>query len=194
MFGKTIRMMAAVSLGLAFLVSAWGAGDVKDDKDGDLRPEKQPKVDAKQLDGFQKGNPEIAELYEAVQKNISELTAVLGEMEGASAKDKRKLEKQERSLRGEILRDRRKLEKLLEKLIKPAEETYLENKTKVDGLNEKAKKAQDAGDDKKAQKYAQEAAKYTGAMEGAKRKLDLLYYHTFFEGEEILKDGEKDGE
>ncbi len=192
MFGKMVRMASAVGLGLAFLASAWGAGDAKDDKD--LRPEKQPKVDAKQLESFQKGNPEIAELYESVQANIQELTSVLGQMADASARDKRKLEKQERSLRGDIGRDRRKLEKLLEKQIKPAEEIYLENKGKVDGYNEKAKKAQDAGEDKKAQKYAQEAAKYTGAMEGAKRKLDMLYYHTFFEGEEILKDAEKDGE
>lgn len=191
MFGRVLRMMMVVGLSIAFVTSAWAAGDAKDDKEAKgLRPEKQPKMDQKQLEGFQKSNKEIADLYTSVQAKIDELTATLGQMEGASAKDKRKLEKQERSLRGDIVRDRRKLDKLLEKQIVPTEETYLENKAKVDGYNEKAKKAQEAGDEKKAQKLFQESAKYNGATEGAKRKLDLLYYHTFFAGDEILKDGE----
>jgi len=183
-----LRMMMVAGFSIAFVTSAWGAGDDKEAKS--LRPEKQPKVDQKQLEGFQKSNKEIAELYASVQSKIDELAAVLGQMEGASSKDKRKLEKEERSLRGDITRDRRKLDKLLEKQIGPTEETYLENKGKVDSYKEKAKKAEEAGDDKKAQKLFQESAKYNGATEGAKRKLDLLYYHTFFAGDEILKDGE----
>ena len=188
MFGRILRIMVVGSFCVAFLGSAWGAGEDKEIKSP--RPDKQPKIDQKQLESFQKSNAEIADLYASVQGKIDELSAALEQMGGANAKDKRKLEKQERSLRGEITRDRRKLDKLLEKQIAPAEQAYLENKGKVDGYNDKAKKAEGAGDEKKAQKLYQEAAKYNGATESAKRKLDLLYYHTFFTGDEILKDGE----
>ena len=192
MFGRMLRMMAVAGFAMALVTSAWAAGDDKEAKS--LRPEKQPKIDQKQLEGFQKSNAEIAELHASVQAKIDELTATLGQMGGASAKDKRKLEKEERSLRGDIIRDRRKLDKLLEKQIGPAEESYLENKGKVDSYKDKAKKAEEAGDEKKALKLHQESAKYNGATESAKRKLDLLYYHTFFAGDEILKDGEEAGE
>ncbi|MDX9981817.1 MAG: hypothetical protein RBU25_17480 [Lentisphaeria bacterium] len=184
MFGKLLRTVMVVGFSVA--LAAWA----KDDEGKSLRPDKQPKVDEKQVEGFRKSNPEIAELYDEVQAQIDELVAVQGQLDQAEAGDKRKIERRAQTLRGQIIRERRKLDRALERKIKEAEEAYLKHTGKVDENTAKAKQAEAQGNDRRAQQYYQEAAKYSGPQGGAKRNLDLLYYHCFFEGEEILKSGE----
>ncbi len=186
MFGKMLRPMLMIGLCAAFLAPLRVPGQEKKS----LRPDKQPKVDEKYLEGFRKSNPDIAELYKEVQAQIDELVTVQGQFDRAEGGDKRKLERRAQVLRGQITRDRRKLDRALERKIKEGEEAYLKHTEKVDENTAKAKQAEAQGNDRRAQQFYQEAAKYSGPQGGAKRNLDLLYYHCFFEGEEILKGAE----
>lgn len=190
MYGKTLRSMLMIGLSAAFLAPAWANAQEKKS----LRPDKQPKVDEKYVEGFRKSNPEIAELYDEVQAQIDELVTAQGQLDQAAAGDKRKIERRAQALRGQIIRERRKLDRALERKIKDAEEAYLKHSEKVDENTAKAKQAETQGNDRRAQQFYQEAAKFSGPQGGAKRNLDLLYYHCFFEGEEILKGGEEEKE
>ncbi len=190
MFGKMLRSMLMIGLSAAFLAPSWANAQEKKS----LRPDKQPKVNEQYVERFRKSNPEIAELYDEVQGQINELVTAQGQLDQAAAGDKRKIERRVQTLRGQIIRERRKLDRALERKIKTAEEAYLKHTEKVDENTAKAKQAEAQGNDRRAQQYYQEAAKYSGPQGGAKRNLDLLYYHCFFEGEEILKGGEAEEE
>ena len=189
---RTIQRMLVVALLLAALPLAMAdRGRGKDEEEKSTRPEKQPKVDERQLESFQKANQEIVTLYAEVQESIDQLVASMAELEEANAKDKRKLEKKVDSARSSANRKRRKLDKLLKKKIEPVEKEYLSTKQKHEELTEKAKEMEEKGKDDKAQKYHQDAAKITGKLQGHKRNLDLLYYYTFFKDEEALAEDEE---
>ena len=96
MFGKLLR--AVMVAGFSVALAAWA----KDDEGKSLRPDKQPKVDEKQLEGFRKSNPEVAELYDGIQTQIDELVSVQGQLDQAEAGDKRKIERRAQTLRGQI--------------------------------------------------------------------------------------------
>lgn len=188
MFLRTMQRVLVAGFFLASLSTAWAGLEAKTKKSA--RPEAQPRVHESHLASFRKSNKEIAKQYDIVQRGINELVKHVAQAADAAPRDKRKMEKKARSLRGKVTRERRKLDKLLKKKIAPVEKKYLSVKTKYDGLVAKAKEKEEKGDEKRAQKYHQEAAKIASSMSGSKRSLDLLYYHTFFKGEEVLQDGE----
>jgi len=190
MFLRTMQRVLVVGLFVGSLSVAWAGLESKGKSKKSARPAKQPRVHESHLASFRKSNPEIAKQYDMVQKGINELVKHVAKSADAAPRDKRKLEKKARSLRGKVTRERRKLDKLLKKKIAPVEKAYLSVKAKHDGFKAKAKEKEAKGDEKKAQKYYQEAAKIASSMNGGKRSLDLLYYHTFFKGEEVLQDGE----
>jgi len=187
MYEKTLRSILLFSLSAALLATARTEAQEKKS----LRPDKQPNVNEKYVEGFRKSNPDIADLYDEVQAKIDELGTALGQLEQAPARDKRNIERRVQSLRGQITRERRKLDRALERRIKDAEEAYLRHTAKVEENTAKAKQAEAQGNDRRAQQFYQEAAKFSGPQGSAKRSLDLLYYHCFFKGEEILKEEEK---
>jgi hypothetical protein len=160
----------------------------RDKEEKTTRPEAQPEVNEKQLQDFRKSNKEIAQLYDEVQGSLDELGTVTAAMEEASPKEKRKLEMKQRALRSSAIKARRKLDKLLKKKIGPLEKSYNQAKSKYDELEAKAKEKEEGGNTKRAQKYHQEASTLGGKLGSAKRSLDLLYYHCFFKGDELLED------
>lgn len=186
MFGNILRTATVLGFSVALLAPAQG----RKEKD-ELRPEKQPNVNERYVESFRKANEDIAELYDAVQEAIDELVNVTAQLENAAPRDRRTLERRQGSLRSLINRERRKLDRILERRIKDAEAVYLQHKEKVDSNTEKAKQADEQGNDRRAQQFYQEAAKFSGPMGSAKRNLDLLYYHCFFKGEEILAEDKK---
>ena len=170
----------ALALCMMSVLPVLGKEGGKKDEDKEIR--KRPKVNKVYIERAResKSFKPIVELYDGIQLAKNEI-ATLKAIE--DPKEARKAERRIRRLEGQSTRDYRKLEKLIEKKLKPYDKKYREAKRKYDTNKAKAAKMEDSGQADKATRYHQEAAKYSGPMEGAKRQIDILTWFMFFDEE-----------
>ena len=158
--------------------SCFGAD--KEDKDAGEAELKRPKVHERHLESARKnrGLHEIVSLHDEIQGYYHEMANLkaIGD-----PREKRKAERKIERLESKIKRQKRKLEREAERKLKPYEKTYEKNKAKFDALKDQAKELEEAGKADKATKYHQEAAKYSGPMQGAKRQIDIIRWFLFFD-------------
>ena len=170
----------------AVCAKAQEGGGLRRDRSGAKEAEAEavrPKVNKQYLDRYQaRKDPAvqaIVKLHGEIQANYDELAklkAKLGDpKEGSNAA------REVRAIEPRIERDRRKIEKLVADYLKPFQKAYDENKGKYDMNKSRAAKLEEQGLDKRAVSFHQDAGKFTGAMESAKREIDLTRWHLFFE-------------
>ena len=84
----------------------------------------------------------------------------------------------------------------MDKFTRPLEKDYEANKSKYDALREKAVQYEKQGQEKKATELYQQADRYTGRMEGAKRQLETAKSFLYFESAQELGNlgGDDDGD
>jgi hypothetical protein len=159
------------------------AGGRRGDDNGGDKPRKRPKVNKVYIEQARKSKSmrEIVALHDGIREAYAELTNLKALEEPREArKAKRKIAR----LEARIQRDRKKLEKLVAQKAKPLKKIYRKNKAKLDDYTARAKKHEAQGKTDKALQLHQQAAKFSGPAESAKRKIDILEWFLFFDDEE----------
>jgi hypothetical protein len=162
-------------------LAAYG-GD-KEEKADEKEELTRPKVDKRHIEQARKskGLREIVSMHDEIAEYYREL-ATLKAIE--DPREARRAERKIDRLESKIDRGKRKLEREVERERKPIEKDYEENKEKYESLKAKAEELEAADKADKATRYHQEAAKYSGPMQSAKRRIDILNWFLFFDAEE----------
>jgi hypothetical protein len=159
----------------------------KDEREEELfkdfpRPEKRPKVREEHLDSAKKRYADLVALYDDLGDLIRERHFLMQETDDKHArKRKRELEKLDR----EIFKQKKELVKEAKKLRRPLDrrlEGYLKEKEAND---KKVESAEKSGNEKRAQKLAQEFAKKGARIENTQMSIDGINYFLFWD--EFLK-------
>jgi tetratricopeptide (TPR) repeat protein len=144
----------------------------------------KPDVRAVDVDGFRKSKDpavvEIITLYDQIDKWYTEL-ATAKNVAAGDDREARKAKGDVKAYETKIRRQLGKLEDAVDKYTKPLEKAYDQNKSQYDALRGKAEQYEKQGQDKKATDLYQQADRYTGKMEGAKRQLDTAKSFLYFE-------------
>lgn len=186
--------MAAVVL---LALGGWGPLRAAERLDRIVKPDrdakeagKRPKVDEKHLAQYQARQDEevreIVSLHKEIQGYYDEVARFRAQVD--DPKEGRAARREIKGLESKIERQMKKLTKAVEDHLKPVEKVYEDNRRKYDTNKAKAAKLDESGQGDKAVTYHQEADKYTGKMEGARREMELTRWHLFFE----RKDGGED--
>ncbi|MBR4675709.1 MAG: hypothetical protein IKP00_14710 [Victivallales bacterium] len=164
--------------------------DAKNEDDGSLkleRPDKCPKIDDVRLEAARR-NKNLKELiasHDEIMGIYRELEASRTLAEGGDKKSEKNVDKLEKKLE----RARRQHERIAEKIKKPWVKEYNKLWKKYSELQKKGEAASAQNNEKRAQKFFQEAQTFTGTMEGMKTNIDYVDYFSFFQG---YDDGKKD--
>lgn len=159
----------------------------KDEREEELfkdfpRPEKRPKIDEVRLDAAKKRYADLVKLYDDLGDLIRDRHFLMQETDEKQArKRKRELEKLDR----EIFKQKKELVKEAKKLRRPLDrrlEGYLKEKEAND---KKVESAEQSGNEKRAQKLAQEFAKKGARIENTQMSIDGINYFLFWD--EFLK-------
>jgi DNA repair exonuclease SbcCD ATPase subunit len=129
---------------------------------------------------------EIVTLHDEIDKAYTDLRTAINVAAGDD-KQARKAKTEIKALEARIRRQTRKLEAAVEKVAMPIDRDYKSTKRKYDGLQEKAKAFEDQKQEKRATATYQQADRYTGQMEAAKRTLEAVRSFLTFESAEGIE-------
>jgi hypothetical protein len=155
-------------------------------------PLKCPKVRKEYLESFQK-NKNNAELL----AEYSELIALYVERDAVQTandpKEARRAEEKLKKINSKIDKGKRSLFRIAKKMRKPIDKDYEQIVKKFNDFEEKAKKAEERGQEKMVMKYSQEAAKISQSMISLKNAIDMINFHLFFDDYEAKPEAEAEG-
>jgi hypothetical protein len=161
-----------------------GATEVKAKKpDAALAPDIQSLRDSKDP-----GAVEIVALYNEIDRAYTEMATARNVATGED-REARKAKRDIKGYEATIKRQTRKLEIAVDHFGRPFEKDYSAAKQKFDVLNARAKQLEEQGHEKRATEAYQQANRYTGQMESAKRQLDAVRSFLYFQSAEGLELG-----
>lgn len=176
-----VSLFAVILFGSVFSLPVMSADQDKKEEEAPAVKER-PKVDKTHISQYRSSKDrerhEIVSLHDEIQGYMNEASTLKGVED---EKEKRKAERKLKGLESKISRQQKALEKAVEAHLKDYRKVYEDNKKKYDLNEEKAKELEADGKTEKATKYHQESAKLSGAMESAKREIDVTEWFLFFD-------------
>ncbi len=177
--GKEKAAVAAADEGKA-LGPALGNKDAREDDlfKGLAMPEKRPKIVEAHLDIAKKRNADLVKLYDELGGLVREHHFLLQESDEKQARKRQreleKLDKEIFKLKKELVKEAKKLRRPLDRKL----EGYLKEKEAHD---KKVESVEKSGNEKRAQKLAQEFARQGPRIEDTQRQIDGINYFLFWD-------------
>lgn len=181
-FKRLTLLVAAICCTTTFLVA-----DDKDEKEepetikvyGMEFPAGKPDKPSK-MEQFNERNGKLLELRAKVLEHFQELSTI------ASMDDPKKMQRKAQSELKKLDRAKKAFYKEAKKVRGKWDKDYKKLKAKKEDLEKKIERAEDKGDERSVEKYAQEIAKFGSKYESLENNINIVNYYCYFEQDELL--------